>query len=71
MSQRVCALLAGLAYLLLSIWGFVDALKKQQASESRDDYFTRVLRGLSLVMLAIFVAGVGGGLCAGLVSYLG
>lgn len=68
--QKGCALMALVVGVALAVWGFVDALKKQAPSESDKQYSTRMLRGISLVLLALFVSTVGGSLCLALVEWL-
>jgi len=63
--ENVCYLVAVVAAVVLVVLGFTDLLKPRQGSETTDaQVISRQLRGLALVMLAVFVLVVGSTVCA-------
>lgn len=62
--QSLCFILVIVVTIILAVWGFMDLLKRQQASEpTMDDVISRQIRGFGILVLSLVVLSLGMALC--------
>lgn len=65
-NEQLCYVIVVIIVIILTVWGYMDILKKRQRSESSDtQVITRQLRGFGLLMLSLLVLVLGLSLCYG------
>lgn len=62
----VCYLVVAVASIALAVYGFMQVLGKQLASENDTQVIQRQIRGFAYLMLAQLVMVLGAGLCSGM-----
>ncbi len=66
-NEQLCYLLVLVISVSLSIWGFMELLRKRQPSETTEEQvISRQLRGMGFLLLSTTVLGLGAATCLGL-----